>query len=335
MASTRRLAAAAVLAPLFVATACSSTNAGSKDPTSIGITVSNAAEPYVIPWLVGRHEKFFQNHGVTISKVVAGKGGSTTLQTQLSGDLPIGEVSYPSVVQAKAKGAPVVAVGGATQSTFGLDFYASAGNTKVKTINDIKKWGYTNQGSVTQALTFLLPRKSGVPGSGVQRVATGGVGEGIALLESGEIDAAVVPQSVVAATPSKFRLVVSSASLIKQFQQSVITTTTSFSKQHPKVVKAVLAGYNEATVWIGKNPDAAAQLYADNIHIPPATAKKIVQRAVATDNWGGGFNPTALGNAAEALKVSGYTGKIDYCSLFDPAFLPTGLPAKLPTACPS
>jgi NitT/TauT family transport system substrate-binding protein len=304
------------------------------DPTTIGVTVSNATDAYVVPWLVGQRQKFFENHGVTVSKVVAGKGGSTTLQTQLSGDLPIGEVGYPSVVQAKAKGAPVVAIGGATRTTYSLDFYTMASNTQVSTIKDIKKWGYTNQGSVTQALTYLLPQRAGIPDNDVQRVATGGFGEGIALLESGEIDAAAVAPSTIAANPSKFKLVVSSESLLKEFQQSVITTTTSFSKEHPKVVEAVLAGYTDSVTWIAGHVDEAAQIYSDHTHIPLPAAKQIVQGAVAADHWGVGLNKTGLDNAAAALKISGYQGPIDYCTLFDLSFLPAGQTAQLPTPCP-
>ena len=303
------------------------------DPTSIKVIVTNSTGNFVIPWLVGEKQGFFQQHGVTVSGIVNATGGIASLQTMLSGSIPIGEIGFPAVVQGAAKGLPIVAVGGATQSLFGANFYTMATNSKVQTINDIKTWGYPNAGSVVQALTYLLPQKVGVPSAGVQRVATGTIGNGAALLEAGKIDVAALPFTVPAATPGKFRLVVDTSKVLNPFQQSVITVTSSFAKAHPAVVNAVLAGYQQSVDWIASNMQTAAGYYAAFSQLAAPLALETVQGSVAADNWGVGFNAAAMRTAADGMRATGYTAPIDYCSLFNASFLPAGASSTLPVAC--
>ncbi|HEY6573975.1 MAG TPA: hypothetical protein VI029_03385, partial [Mycobacterium sp.] len=59
------------------------TDASADNPVTIDVPVSNATEPYVIPWLVGKDQGFFKDRGVIVDKIVPSKGGSTTLRNLL------------------------------------------------------------------------------------------------------------------------------------------------------------------------------------------------------------------------------------------------------------
>lgn len=320
-------ASAAVLA----LSACGGNSADAGDAKSFDIAVSNATEPYSIPWLVGKDQGFFEKRGVTIGEIVPGKGGGTTVRNMLSGDLPIADVGFTSVLESSEAGAALTVVGGATQSVYGLDFYALAKNDAVRKIGDISRWAYTNPQSVTQALTYMLPKVAGATQK-IERVSSGGIGEGIALLEAGDADVAVVPPSVVA-KDHKFRVVVSSADYLKHFQQSVIATTPEFAEQHPDTVKAVVAGYAEAVEFIRENPDEAARLYADYIDVDVESAKSLVENAVRYDNWGAGFNAEAIEQAVEAQRIARGTDELEFCGLFQAEFLPEGASGALPDEC--
>ncbi|MEU0507861.1 ABC transporter substrate-binding protein [Amycolatopsis sp. NPDC006125] len=299
--------------------------------TSFDIAVSNASEPYSIPWLVGKDQGFFAKRGVTIGEIVPGKGGGTTVRNMLSGDLPMADVGFTSVLESSEAGTPLTVVAGATQSVYGLDFYTLDTNTRVQTITDVRKWAYTNPQSVTQSLTYILPKVAGAT-QDIERVSSGGVGEGVALLEAGSVDVAVVPPSVVAKT-GKFRVVVSSADYLKKFQQSVITTTPEFAERNPDTVKAVVAGYAEAVDFIRANPAKAAQLYADYIDIDVAAATTIVEKAISYDNWGAGFDAEAIQQAVEAQRLAMNRGDLKFCDLFQKTYLPANVPATLPAEC--
>lgn len=329
MKSRTALIAGATAAALILS-ACSGSG-GAADVTSFDIAVSNASEPYSIPWLVGKDQGFFEKRGVTIGEIVPGKGGGTTVRNMLSGDLPIADVGFTSVLESSEAGAPLAVVGGATQSVYGLDFYALDSNTRVRSISDIGKWAYTNPQSVTQALTHILPEVAGAT-QPIERTSSGGVGEGVALLEAGDVDVAVVPPSVVAKT-DKFRVVVSSADHLKKFQQSVITTTPEFAERNPDTVRAVVAGYADAVAFIRENPDRAAQLYAEYIDIDVQHAAPIVGKAIQYDNWSAGFDPEAIVQAVDAQRMVMDRTDLEFCGLFQTTFLPENVSAALPAEC--
>ncbi|UQS26011.1 ABC transporter substrate-binding protein [Amycolatopsis thermalba] len=321
---------AGAAAAALVLSACGS-GGGAAGVTSFDIAVSNASEPYSIPWLVGKDQGFFAKRGVTIGEIVPGKGGGTTVRNMLSGDLPMADVGFTSVLESSEAGTPLTVVAGATQSVYGLDFYTLDSNTGVRTINDVHKWAYTNPQSVTQALSYILPKVAGATQE-IERTSSGGVGEGVALLEAGTVDVAVVPPSVVAKT-GKFRVVVSSADYLKKFQQSVITTTPEFAERNPDTVKAVVAGYQESVEFIRANPQKAAQLYADYIDIDVAAATTIVTKAVQYDNWGAGFDAEAIQQAVEAQRLAMNRTDLPFCDLFQKAYLPANVPTTLPAEC--
>ncbi|MHA6616194.1 ABC transporter substrate-binding protein [Pseudonocardia sp. DLS-67] len=332
----RTLTAGAASMALLLAAACSGGGSAPPDPNNpvtIDITVTNATETYTVPWLVGMDQGFFEKRGVRIGELVPGQGGSTTLRNLISGDLAIGEVSYPAVVDAAAEGTEVKAVGGAFQSLYGLDFYALSSNTAVQGVEGIRTWAFTNPGSVTESLTHLVPEAAGIAEQPVERVASGGIGEGVALLESGAVDAAIVPDAVRAKNPDTFRLVVPTHEYIKSFQQTVITTTSDYAEDNPEVVSAVLAGYDESARWIHDHIEEAGALYAAHTDLPMEMAVAAVRSAAELDTWSAGIKTEALGSADRAIALSGFEGEIPYCELFDPQYLPEGARFQLPVTC--
>ena len=334
--SARVLATVGIILMTLAVGACGSGSGGAADGevAQIRVTVSNATEAYVIPWLVADEQGLFKEHGVDVTKIVAGKGGSTTLRNLISGDLAVGEVALPAVIEGKLEGLPVTAVGGGVRTAYPVDFYALS-SSPVETPADAKIWAYTNKGSVTQALTYMVPEAAGVDPDSIKHVAAGGVGEGIALLESGEVDAAVVPPTVVAKEPGKFKLVASSAKYLPSFQQTAITVQDSYLEDNPDVVRGVLAGYQDAVASIEKNPDEAARLYADYAGLEQGEARKVVDAALKVDNWSVGVQAKDLRIGEKAMRASGFDGEVPWCALFDPSYLPDGAPGSLPVDCGS
>lgn len=321
---------------LLLVAACgggAGSDAGGNSPVEIDVAVAGATEPIVIPWLVGQEQGFFDSRGVKVSKIVAPKTGSIGLRTQLAGDIPIGDMSFPAVVEAKQSGTPISIVGGGTTDANAYQYYALANNDAVNTIGDIKSWAYSSPGSTSEALTSMLPEAAGVKRQQVDRVASGGLGESIALLEGGEVDATMVPPSVIYKTGGKFKRIFAASDYLKSFQVTSITTTPKYAESHPGVVKGIVAGYGEAVAWIAKNPAQAAKFYAAYVDMPVTAATEIVNQSLAANAWNVGFDTEALSTSSEIMKVAGFKDKIDYCGLFDDSFLPEGASNGLPEPC--
>jgi NitT/TauT family transport system substrate-binding protein len=300
-------------------------DANPADPVKIDITVTHDTEPFSVPWLVAIDQGFFKDRGVEVGKIVPGKGGASTIQNQLSGDLPIADTSFPAVIDAKASGAELVIIGGAVQSLAGNDFYTLAGNDAVNSVKDVKVWSFTREGSVTQQLTYLLPDAEGIDPNAVERSAAGGLGEGLALLEGGDVDATVLPIAEALKNPDAYKLVVSAKTVIPAFQQTVITTTPEYAEEHPQVIKAITEGYDEAVQWTIDNPEDAAAIWAKHTKEEDGIAEQIVQTYLQSNYWGVGFNAEAIANGLKGFDLVGKdASKVDLCELFDPQYLPDG-----------
>ncbi|MBY6676480.1 ABC transporter substrate-binding protein [Rhodococcus sp. BP-332] len=333
------------VAPLLAAlgltvglTACSSgpgRDADPANPVTIDVTVSAAAEIYSIPWLVAQKQGLFEKYGVIVENIVPGKGGSATMRTLLDGNIPIGEVSYPSIVQADAGGSELRIVGGGTQGPYPMNFYALASNSAVDSIDDVRRWAYTRPNSASDALTRLLPSLAGADPARIERVSSGGIGEGLALLEGGSVDIALIPSIVAEQRPEDFKLIVSSPDYMKRFLQSTITTTKDYAASNPGVVRAINHGYTDAVASIKADPVAAARIYAEYTGFDVESATAVVERASSVDTWGGGFDTASVEAAQSGVDASGSDRVPDFCTLFDPEFLAPDVDADVPGDCPA
>jgi NitT/TauT family transport system substrate-binding protein len=328
----------AVLGLTVGLTACSSgpgRDADPANPVTIDVTVSAAAEIYSIPWLVAQKQGLFEKYGVIVENIVPGKGGSATMRTLLDGNIPIGEVSYPSIVQADAGGSELRIVGGGTQGPYPMNFYALASNSAVDSIDDVRRWAYTRPNSASDALTRLLPSLAGADPARIERVSSGGIGEGLALLEAGSVDIALIPSIVAEQRPEDFKLIVSSPDYMNRFLQSTITTTKDYAASNPGVVRAINHGYTDAVASIKADPVAAARIYADYTGFDVESATAVVERASSVDTWGGGFDAASVEAAQSGVDASGSDRVPDFCTLFDPEFLAPDVDADVPGNCPA
>ncbi|GAA0910812.1 ABC transporter substrate-binding protein [Pseudonocardia zijingensis] len=323
------------LAGLLLLTACGTSAApGGSEPTPIRVTVANSTEPGVIPWLVGDDQQIFEKHGVAIDDIVAGQGGSTTLRNLVSGGLEVADVGFPAVVDGALAGTPVTAVAGSSRSAYGLDFYALT-TSDVRTPADVQRWAFTNPKSVTEALSYLIPRAVGIDPSTIEHIPSGGTGEGIAMLESGAVDVALVPASVAAKETGKYRLVAASADHLPALQQGVLAVRDDYLAVNPTVVGGVVAAFQESVESVRRNPGEAARLYADHVGLAEAQARGIVDAAVRANYWSTGVESVALDNAVQAMEATNGHRAIPWCEIFDLSHLPDGAPNQLPTPCGS
>src|SRR5699024_1404937 len=129
-----------------------------------------------------------------IDEVLPAEGGGETLQNVIAGDLPFGQVATSALVNAHIEGAPIKIIAGATQVPHEIG-WGVLKDSPIQSVDDLegKTWGFTNAGSVTEAMSYLVPKHADLDMSSIKHKATGGVGDGIALLESGDVDVTFIP----------------------------------------------------------------------------------------------------------------------------------------------
>jgi len=324
--SSRARIAVSALALVATLTACG--GGSSESGEAIEISVTHPEDLYGLPWTVGQEEGLFSDAGVEISKVVPAEGGGTTLQNVVAGRLPFGEVATGAVVNGFNAGAPVQIIGGGVQSVSDVLWVVE----KDSDISDAAKlggttWGFTNPGSVTEAMSQMVPAAAGFD---VKTKSTGGTGAGIALLEAGDVDVTYAPPRTVAEKGDALRQVVRSSEHVPVYQQTVIVAGRDYAKKHPEQAKALLKGYGDAVEWIYDNPEKAAELWAEKTDIEPEVATELVAAAVEADHWGLAFQPDALRAAAEGLALTDDVASVDWNELATDEYLPENAKGQLP-----
>ncbi|UYP30770.1 aliphatic sulfonate ABC transporter substrate-binding protein [Pseudomonas sp. Z8(2022)] len=82
---------------------------------------------------------------------------------------------------------------------------------------------------------------------------------------------------------------------------SVLSVTEKFAKEQPELIKQVIAAYEQARQWAIANPDALAQLLADEAKLPLEVAKLQLSRTDFSNAQPGAEHIKALKAAAPIL----------------------------------
>lgn len=86
---------------------------------------------------------------------------------------------------------------------------------------------------------------------------------------------------------------------------SVLSVTETFAKQQPELIEQVIAAYEQARQWAIANPDALAQLLADEAKLPLEVAKLQLSRTDFSNSQPGAEHVNALKAAAPILLEEG------------------------------
>jgi len=336
----KRLGAGALgITALMVLAGCAGGNAaGNNDkpatkaePTHITVSVAQAQDINGLLWKVGQEQGFFEKHGVIVDEVIPAEGGGTTLQNVIAGKLPFGQVATSALVNGFREGLPIKVIAGATQVPYEIGWGVAA-NSEYKTVEDLEgtTWGFTNAGSVTEAMSYLVPLHAGLDMDKIKRVSTGGVGAGIALLQAGDVDVTFIPPLVALEQAKDIRVVTRGSDVVPVYGLTMMVTARDYAEKNPEVAKGMLAGAQEAIDWIYANPEDAAALYAKSTQVDLDSALTIIKGFIKVNVYGLDFNPEALKSVAEGLKYTDGIESVDWKGLLTDEFLPKGHKGEIP-----
>lgn len=334
MRNTRSALVVAGFAALTV-TACGgdggAAGGDSEEVTEITVSVTHPEDLYGLPWEVGREQGFFEEAGVVITEIIPSEGGGTTLQNVVSGRLPFGEVATGAVVSGALEGAPVQGIGGGIQSVADVG-WVTLQDSPLESLGDAQdaRWGFTNPGSVTEALSYLTPEGLGFDAEAMERTSTGGTGAGIALLEAGDVDLTYASPRVAMENDDSLKMIGVSSDYVPAYQQTLIISSRDYAQENPEVARGVLEGYHRSVEWINENPDEAAEFWSGVAELPQEDAQTILDDALAADHWGVAYNPEALAAAAEALAYTDELESVTWSDLLTDEYLPEGQKGEIP-----
>lgn len=312
--------------------ACGGDSSGNADdPATVTVSVTHPEDLYGLPWEVGIEQGFFEDAGVKVEQIIPSEGGGTTLQNVVSGKLPFGEVSTGAIVSGFNEGAPVQVIGGGIQSVSDVAWVALS-DTELTSLEDAKdaRWGFTNPGSVTEAMSFLTPEGAGLDPTVMERTSTGGTGAGIALLEAGDVDITYASPRVAMENADRLKVLGSSSDYVPSYQQTMIISSRDYASKNPETARALLQGYSDAVDWIESNPAEAAAFWATLADLDVAAAEDILNASLEADHWGIAYNPEALKAAEQGLAYTDGLESVDWSELLTDEYLPEGQKGQIP-----
>ncbi|MFT5219527.1 MAG: NitT/TauT family transport system substrate-binding protein [Gammaproteobacteria bacterium] len=268
----------------------------------------------------------FKKRGVDITDVISSAGGGTTMRNQIASGSGYGVVGTAAVLAAFREGHDIKIVSANVMSIADL-FWVSMPGRGINSIQDLKgkKISYTRPRSTSETLAKMAVAAAGMKESDVELVSLGKVGAGLAALERGDVDAALILEPIWSGSKGKYVIAFDLKNLPNQ-TQTVGVTTAEFAKNNPDKLRAIIAARRAAVDYLYAEPVAAAKLvakaYGDKVS--EEVAINAVKNMVAINYWGRGkFDMPALNAMLDGLRVQGaWEGPIDWDKLIDQSFLP-------------
>jgi len=304
--------------------------------TTVDLAISVSSAMSAAPFAVAQNLGYFEENGCQIGEQLEGQGGSDPLRAVIDGGLDMGEVATNAVIEGYLAGADVTIVGSSHQLPYDFTYAVRAGSG-ITSIKDLagKTLGYTNPGSATEDIAYLMADAVGLGLDEFELVPTSGMGGGIAMLEGGQVDAALmIPLVFERQDPGVFEIGFEGLDVIEAYQKTVYVASDTFLKENPDGVRCVLAGLHKAMQFIQDDPEAAAKIYADfdeNYEYEAILADLKFANSRDTLSGGVGFNRVGLENVSLARQLrTGEATPVSWSELVDVAYLPEGASSELP-----
>ena len=220
---------------------------------TVGYTpISGAA----LPFFIAVEEKLFQKQGFDVSPVFM--GGSPLINSAiLAGEFPIGYTGGGAIISSRLAGSDLIAIA-SPLSVLTIDAWAKP---EIKSVSDLrgKRIGVTRFGASTHFAGLSMLDSAGIKPNEVVFIQNGGVGESLAALIGGRVDASMIGypfglRAKSAGFPLLFRPMDSDYGL---FPTAVIAARESWLKdpKNRKIAVDFLRGLNEGLTLTRESPN--------------------------------------------------------------------------------
>lgn len=245
----------------------------------------------------GLLEKALAPQGISV-KWVFSQGSNRSLEYLNGGSTDFASTAGLAAVLSRANGSPINTVYVASRPEWTALVVPK--NSPINSLADLKgKKIAATKG--TDPFLFLLQslQKAGLDKNAVEIVHLQHP-DGRVALERGDVDAWAGLDPLMASS----QLQAGSRQLYRNLDfnsYGVLSVTEKFAATQPELIKQVIAAYEQAREWAIANPDALAQLLADEAKLPLEVAKLQLSRTDFSNSQPGAEHIAALKAAAPIL----------------------------------
>ena len=206
-----------------------------------------------LPVLVGKEARLFEQNGLD-ARLIYFTGGTTSVLALISGDVQVGQIAGPSVVNSAIGGSDLVMVAGGITSLS----YWIMGRSDVKTANQLRggSVAISRFGSATDFIArFALPKLGLTPGKDVAIVQIGDSPARLGALLNGRVHGAVLGSLPGAMAQRKgMPILADVAKMGLVIQHTGVATTRKTIKENRELVKRSVKTQVDAVhrIWTDK-----------------------------------------------------------------------------------
>lgn len=249
---------------------------------TIGIPSPSAS---FFPNYAAKANGYYNDEGITESKILAFRGNAPTVQALASGTIDVAVASLHGLVNTIKSGQPFKGIwAGYTMTQF--EWYAQP--DKFKSIGETKgaSYGVSRYGSLTDSLTRYILRKAGLnPETDVKILQSGQTATIFGALKSGKLDVGIlsIPWNFRAAEEGMIKLLNQRDDIAPDYPTHIVYAREDFIENNPNLIKAYLRATGKAMDWIKANPDDAATLLAKELKFKPEHCRPTLDYIM--DGW--------------------------------------------------
>jgi NitT/TauT family transport system substrate-binding protein len=247
--------------------------------TKVTVGYSAVAAGHFPAWMA-KESGIFHKNGLDV-QLVYFRGGTTAMMALLSRQTPISQLGGPAVVSAGLRGADTVLIAGGLVLT---EWWLMA-RPDIKTAEKLNGGSVAISifGGLSDFLTRIALKRLGVtPVKDVAMVQISGVPEQLSALETGRVQAAMLPRpdNFIALKKGFYNLV----TVRLPYQSTGVATTRTFIRENPDIVRRYVRSQIEAVHRIKSDREAAIKVLAKYLALQD---KEILERTydgISTDD---------------------------------------------------
>jgi NitT/TauT family transport system substrate-binding protein len=231
-----------------------------------------------LPMFVAEAEGIYANYGINVEIIpVASAPERDQLLASGQADGTLNEILSVMFFNRDSVQMQVVRYGHMAAPGFGHFFILASENSGISTPADLAGVEIgISQGTIIEYVTDRLLEKNGLSADQIQTVSVPRIPDRMALLGSGELKAAVMPDPLAALAVQQGASIVLDDTRHPLYGASVISFRKEFIDENPAAVRSFLRAIEDAVFVINLQPGAYSGLLAEKQIVPPALLDEYV-----------------------------------------------------------
>ncbi len=313
-----------LLAVSFIFTACSPAAIQTAAAPSSPVKIRIAALPIIdaLPFYAAQKDNLFAKHNIEVEFVAA---ASAAERDQLiaagQADAMINDLVSVALYNRDQVQVQVVRFAAVPDASTPMFRVLAAKNSGIQTPADLAGVPIgLSQGTVIEYVTSRLLEKEGLSADQITSIAVPKLSERMALLESGELKAATLPEPFGTMALQNGAVLIVDNAKYTEYGSSVITFRKAFIDQNPEAVRGFLQAVEEASNAINQDSEKYRPLLSEYKLVPGAVAESYPIPKFPAASW-----PTQAqfdDAVAWAKSRSLITRDVKYADSVTSAFLP-------------